>query len=103
MDPIISLCIGAKVLLIKNIAVADGLVNGVFGTVTHISFATSDRNMPESVWVKFDYEKVGRNSRLDDPSMTYPESTRIKPYEDEISSNKMRTHTSDFGICMYNT
>jgi len=90
LDNIIELCIGAKVLLIKNIAVADGLVNGVFGNVTHIEFSSNDTNMPIAVWVTFDSEKVGKKTRSSYPSSLFPNATKIEPYDDEVGVNLIR-------------
>uniref|UniRef100_A0A8C2FBF5 ATP-dependent DNA helicase n=1 Tax=Cyprinus carpio TaxID=7962 RepID=A0A8C2FBF5_CYPCA len=54
--------INARVMLIKNIDINDGLVNGVCGTVTHI--ARSDKKkLPEVVYICFDDNNVGLKRR----------------------------------------
>jgi len=54
--------INARVMLIKNIDINDGLVNSVCGTVTHI--ARSDKNkLPEAIHVCFDDINVGMKRR----------------------------------------
>ncbi|XP_050409728.1 uncharacterized protein LOC126824539 [Patella vulgata] len=48
--------IDARVMLIKNLNVSDGLTNGCFGKVTYISM---DNDKPKIIYVKFDDERVG--------------------------------------------
>uniref|UniRef100_A0A9J8ADG0 ATP-dependent DNA helicase n=1 Tax=Cyprinus carpio carpio TaxID=630221 RepID=A0A9J8ADG0_CYPCA len=45
--------INARVMLIKNIDVNDGLVNGVCGTVTHIVRADKNK-LPKTIYIHFD-------------------------------------------------
>ncbi|XP_073688497.1 uncharacterized protein [Garra rufa] len=54
--------INARVMLIKNIDVNDGLVNGVCGTVTHIVRADKNK-LPKTVYVHFDDNHVGFKRR----------------------------------------
>ncbi|XP_033832459.1 uncharacterized protein LOC117379863 [Periophthalmus magnuspinnatus] len=77
----------ARVMLCKNIDVEDGLVNGVCGTVTHIS-ETERNGLPEAVYVQFDDINVGTQRRKKYPS-TAPaliNSTRIQPEEERANS-----------------
>ena len=53
----LKLAIGARVMLIANIDVSDGLVNGARGEVVHI--VANDNGMVSSVLVKFDNQQVG--------------------------------------------
>ncbi|XP_074649026.1 ATP-dependent DNA helicase PIF1-like [Tubulanus polymorphus] len=52
------LAINARVMLTKNINVSDGLVNGVLGTVSHISFG--DNQECTTVYVIFDDKKISK-------------------------------------------
>ena len=52
----------ARVMLCKNIDIADGLVNGVCGTVTRI-VRSETGNFPPKVFVKFDDDVVGQQRR----------------------------------------
>ena len=62
----ISLAVGARVMLTKNIAVGDGLVNGVQGTVTGFIEAHPQQGSapPAAVLIKFDNEKVGARRKM---------------------------------------
>ncbi|KAK6165196.1 hypothetical protein SNE40_023581 [Patella caerulea] len=77
--------IDARVMLIKNLNVSDGLTNGCFGKVTYI---TMDNDKPEIIYVKFDDERVGtilrrENKRSND---NIPEgSTPIEIQEEKVN------------------
>ncbi|XP_006820870.1 uncharacterized protein LOC100373785 [Saccoglossus kowalevskii] len=83
----ITLAIGARVMLIKNVDVSDGLVNGVFGTVAHICL-TPGENFPSGIYVVFDNEKIGNNVRKqsEEFSLLPKNSTLIKPQEDRVNN-----------------
>ena len=53
---------GSRVMLIKNIDTKDGLVNGVIGSVREI--CQSGSNMPDTVFIQFDNQKVGKTAKL---------------------------------------
>ena len=61
--------VGARVFVSNNIDVADGLTNGVFGTVSHIVTSTYDTSNGQAVdhirvvLVKFDSDRVGKAAR----------------------------------------
>lgn len=78
-----SLAVNARVILQKNIDVSDGLVNGAFGTVVHIT-ASSDDSFPSAIHVLFDDPKVGQKHRSKMPSVT---STMIEPQEDQVTNS----------------
>ena len=52
------LTVGSRVMLIRNIAVHKGLVNGGQGFVTDVEFG-AHRNFPSAVYVAFDNYKIG--------------------------------------------
>uniref|UniRef100_UPI00358FEAD2 uncharacterized protein n=1 Tax=Myxine glutinosa TaxID=7769 RepID=UPI00358FEAD2 len=84
----VTLAVGARVLLTKNIDVSDGLVNGVFGTVSHIS-QTPGSTFPQMVYVVFDNVKVGQKLRRHTAeSLSLPvNSTPIAPQEDRVTNS----------------
>nr|XP_061819803.1 uncharacterized protein LOC133608529 isoform X1 [Nerophis lumbriciformis] len=83
-----SLCLApeARVMLCKNVAVADGLVNGACGTVTYIQFG-ADEDFPLVVYVKFDDPKIGSQRRKErsHAAVECPHSTAIDPVEDSAT------------------
>ena len=54
--------IGIKYMIVINIDVEDGLVNGACGIIKHITF--SDKNVPLIIWLEFDNDKIGINVKL---------------------------------------
>ncbi|XP_063411255.1 uncharacterized protein LOC134694188 [Mytilus trossulus] len=54
---------GARVMMIKNEAVSDGLVNGVMGTVLSIS-EFSKGALPNNIYIHFDNDRVGKNAKV---------------------------------------
>ena len=57
----LSLKVGARVMITKNIDVSDGLTNGVMGTVTDIVLDTTIA-IVKTILVKFDYESIGQEA-----------------------------------------
>ncbi|XP_035258455.1 uncharacterized protein LOC118219420 [Anguilla anguilla] len=80
--------IHARVMLLKNIDVSDGLANGVFGTVSDISY-NDDDTFPSRIYVTFDDEKVGQMARNKKPSSKpgLEKATPIEPEEDKITNS----------------
>ena len=58
----IDLAIGARVMLIRNVDVTDGLTNGAQGTIVDFIFGQSRK--PVAVLIKFDDATVGREARI---------------------------------------
>ncbi|KAK0138386.1 ATP-dependent DNA helicase PIF1 [Merluccius polli] len=63
LDQTLVLGVGACVMLLKNLDVDDGLVNGVCGTVTHVVYPDNDDKFPKMIFVKFDDDQVGTKMR----------------------------------------
>ena len=60
----LELKIGAKVMMVHNIDIADGLVNGVTGTAINFSFITvNGKKQVQAVIVKFDDDEIGKQCR----------------------------------------
>ena len=57
----LSLKVGARVMITKNINVSDGLTNGTMGTVTDIVLDTTTA-IVKMILVKFDYESIGQEA-----------------------------------------
>ena len=75
------IAVGARVMLMRNTDVNDGLVNGAFGTVVEI--IQDNLEAPASaVHVKFDNPKVGAKQQLQNKAVP------IKPYEEQMLSHK---------------
>ncbi|KAK7929411.1 hypothetical protein WMY93_005806 [Mugilogobius chulae] len=83
--------VSARVMLCKNIDVEDGLVNGVCGTVTHITDKEIN-GLPEAVYVQFDGVRVGTQRRKKCPPTTAAlrNSTRIEPEEERANSKGVK-------------
>ncbi|XP_029910642.1 uncharacterized protein LOC115361416 [Myripristis murdjan] len=83
-----TLCIArnARVMLCKNVDVADGLVNGACGTVTQVVFG-EDSTFPLTVYVRFDDEKIGSDRRKNraHAAVECLQSTAIDPEEDRAT------------------
>ncbi|MBN3301915.1 PIF1 helicase, partial [Amia calva] len=84
----VSLAAGARVMLLKNIDVEDGLVNGVFGTVSDICLRPGEC-FPFVIYVLFDNPKVGqklRGKKNNVPGIP-DSSTPIEPQEDQVTNS----------------
>lgn len=84
LDDVIELGLDARVMLIRNIDVEDGLVNGAFGTITAIERTPQDN--VQAVYVKFDIEETGRATISKQVvSKNAPKrSVRISRYEENL-------------------
>ncbi len=91
LDKCVSLGVGARVMLKKNIAVSDGLVNGAFGTVVHISKKQKcdddEDDFPLAIHVEFDNPNVGKIQRSTQRQIFSPNSTVIEVEEDQVTND----------------
>lgn len=75
----LTLALGARVMLIRNIDVADGLVNGSQGQI--VAFIKSGKGDTVAIAIKFDNQNVGLDTRRKSPYMlqlkAQPDSTPI--------------------------
>lgn len=82
----VSLGVGARVMLKKNVDVSDGLVNGAFGTVVHIRSQKQeedyDDDFPSAIHVEFDDPNVGKIQRSKQRHRFSQNSTVIEVQED---------------------
>ncbi|TKS65620.1 ATP-dependent DNA helicase PIF1 [Collichthys lucidus] len=78
---------GARVMLCKNVDVADGLVNGVCGLVSEIVYADNENKFPRKVYVKFDHADVGKlwRKRCAHPPGVDPASVGIDAEEERVT------------------
>lgn len=84
----LTVAVGARVMLTKNIDVSDGLVNGVFGSVSHIE-QTTNSAFSDVIYVVFDNRKVGGNLRKHTKTIEgiAPNSSPIFRQEDQVTSS----------------
>ena len=85
-------------MLMRNIDVSNGLVNGVFGTV--VKFEEIDNDIV-SIYVKFDDDRVNRNPADKLPPDVPNNTVLIKHFEEplkEKNSNKSNTTRRQFPL-----
>ncbi len=83
--------VGARVMLTKNIDVSDGLVNGVFGTVSQIIMSQDKPNEAKCIKVKFDNAKVGMKlKRKSAACSSDEESVSIETVEEQVGKKCVR-------------
>ncbi|CAJ1060221.1 uncharacterized protein LOC121898666 isoform X1 [Xyrichtys novacula] len=86
LDAKLLLGTGSRVMLTKNLDLADGLVNGACGTVTDVVCVENEK-FPQCIFVKFDDEVVGverrkQSGRVSDHLVG---STAITPEEERVT------------------
>lgn len=79
----LTLAVGAKVMITKNISVADGLVNGTQGVLVGFS---DERNFPASLMLRFHDSAIGRPQKV--KSGEYKDAVPIFPDEIDVSVGK---------------
>nr|XP_054593339.1 uncharacterized protein LOC129160189 [Nothobranchius furzeri] len=91
LDKLLSIAPKARVMLIKNIDVSDGLVNGVFGTVCRIQFL-GNNSFPHIIYVNFDNPSIGQQLRHKFPTSDteLTNATPISPDEDKLEKGVRR-------------
>ncbi|XP_067306866.1 uncharacterized protein [Pseudorasbora parva] len=89
----VSLGVGARIMLKKNVDVSDGLVNGAFGTVVHISISQKqyeddvENDFPSAIHVEFDDPNVGKIQRSKQQHRFSQNSTVIEVQEDQVTND----------------
>ncbi|XP_063049297.1 uncharacterized protein LOC134443443 [Engraulis encrasicolus] len=78
--------IGARILLLKNLNVQDGLTNGAAGVIVNIIDGDDDNDLPKAIYVEFDDPNVGRIQRAQSNRQS-ERSTELQVQEDQISNN----------------
>ena len=88
--------VGARVMLISNVDVTDGLCNGASGVLKGVEFCNTT-NMPTVVYVKFDSARIGPKTRTTEfIPPHYHECTPIKPRKESFQlKGKMCTTTRE--------
>lgn len=79
LQAVLKVKIGIQVILVWNVDVADGLVNGSRGILLDIEMAKDEKSVKKMI-VKFHNKKHGADKRARDPCHKYPEATYIYPY-----------------------
>ena len=57
LEKLIIIKIGCKIILRRNIDISLGLVNGAIGTITSVKYSIDERNVVDSITIKFDNGK----------------------------------------------
>ena len=87
---------GARIMLINNLDVQDGLVNGVMGTVSKISSETTSYNLPKYIFVIFDNENVGQKARSQQHQHSsrdiQPNATPIYPKTSHVINQGLKSY-----------
>lgn len=55
--------IGIRYMIIINLNVPDGLVNGTTGILKTITFKDSEKTIPKILWFDFESKNIGNNTR----------------------------------------
>ncbi|XP_056598318.1 uncharacterized protein LOC130416992 [Triplophysa dalaica] len=87
LEKSLELAVDARVMLLKNINVSDGLVNGVFGTIKEFCY-DDDETFPAKMYIDFDDERIGKEARSKNPCLKpgLEKCTPIEPAEEKVTS-----------------
>jgi DNA replication protein DnaC/predicted peroxiredoxin len=84
---VLQLGVGCRVMLMRNIDVTDGLVNGAFGTVMGFGNPNKEGIITE-ICVKFDNEKIGLKAGNHDRTDFPKGSVFIDQFEEDMHNNE---------------
>ncbi|XP_026113641.1 LOW QUALITY PROTEIN: uncharacterized protein LOC113092282 [Carassius auratus] len=88
LEKSLELAIDARIMLIKNINVSDGLVNGIFGTIKEFCYDDNE-TFPSKIYIEFDKEQVGKEARAKHPCLKpgLEKATPIEPEEEKVTND----------------
>ena len=89
----------ARVMLTANIDVADGLANGVLGTVAPIP-QCSERNPPPYIIIRFDQPTVGATSRSKSRHEDYADCVVLTPHKESFNFNNITVDRTQYPITL---
>lgn len=78
---VLRLAVGARVSIVKNLDISDGLVNGANGIISSIRI-NKDHPLGGVIVIKFENEQIGKSARY---TSTFPSVTRCSNYSYNIS------------------
>ncbi|XP_052403776.1 uncharacterized protein LOC127950661 [Carassius gibelio] len=88
LEKSLELATDARIMLIKNINVSDGLVNGIFGTIKEFCYDDNE-TFPSKIYIEFDNDQVGKEARAKHPCLKpgLEKATPIEPEEEKVTND----------------